>query len=269
MNDQKQSLPLEFRRLIIVSVVVLLVLALFLIMMFFNAAKENRYIGRDVAPQTTLTFQGQGEVVVVPDASEFSFSVQFESLEVSEAQDEVASLVNEIIEYLKQSGVSEEKIKTVSYSVFPRYENRPVSAIYDERIIWPNSERVLVGYEVVHTTRVVVDELERSGELVGGVGERGATNISGIIFTVSDEKEIKNVARRLAIEEAKREAEVVAKDLGVKLVRVVSFSENQPGFFTRMEMSKDSMQDYSVDQPVFSPGEEKIISTVIITYEIK
>ena len=45
-----------------------------------------------------------------------------------------------------------------------------------------------------------------------------------------DEDAVRAVARKEAIDEARAKAKILARDLGVRLVRVVNFSENSGGY---------------------------------------
>lgn len=255
----------EKTRFLTVITSTLLVLSLFLVVQIFNSVKEFRYIGADIAPQVTMSFAGEGEVLAVPDVAEFTFTLREEVETVEAAQRAVAEKTQDITEYLLAEGVEERYVKTVGYNVRPRYEYHSVDRHQ------PAGERVLVGYEVTQNTQVTVKDMDRAGELVGGVGQRGATQISNVIFSVEDETEIKWRARQLAIEDAKTRAERLAQDLGMTLIRVVDFQENRSPSFPEPYMARDILESVEVDAPTpgFSPGEQEIVSRVEITYEIR
>ena len=239
---------------------------LFIVFQTVNTIEEKNFIGSDVTTLSTITVSGEGSVLAVPDVAEFTFSVKVEAEEVSEAQKEVADKVNETVSFLKEQGVEENSIKTVGYTTHPRYEWRSS----DRPEISSNfgRERVLVGYVVNHTTKVTVKKMEDAGDLVGEVGERGATDISGIRFLVDNEETLKKEARALAIEDAKEEAEILSKDLGVEIIRLIDFSESSslPPYIMRGEMMEaDSVKT----ETSFEAGEEEINSQVQIRYEVK
>lgn len=243
--------------------VFLFVLVLFFVFQTINTIEEKKFIGSDTNTQSTITVSGEGSVVAIPNIAEFTFSVQHEAKEVPEAQEEVADSVNEIVSLLKEKGVEEKNIKTVGYSTYPRYEWRSPN-----RLEISSRERVLVGYEVIHTTKVTVEKMEDAGTLVGEIGNLGATNISGIKFLVENEDDLKKEARGLAIENAKEEAETLSKDLGVEIIRLVEFSESSalPPYMMREEMLES---DAVTTETSFEAGEEEISSQVRIRYEVK
>lgn len=244
--------------------VLLVILSVFLISFTFKVVEEKRYISE---PRAVITVSGEGSVLAIPDVANFGFSVKYEAETVSEAQEEVAGKVEEIVSFLKEEGVEDRYIKTSGYSTQPRYEWRPLSELSSGN----GRERVLVGYEVIHTTKVTVTDMEKAGGLVGGVGDRGATDISGVRFSVEDEDELKREARKEAIEKAKSKAERLSDDLGVDLVRVVSFNESRPSFpyYERDLMMEESTWAADGAAPSFEPGEEEVKSNVEIKYEIR
>ncbi len=262
MNEFNRVHNGHLRVLMILIGVLLTVLILLFSFMAVNALEEIRKPG-DV--RATITVTGEGSVVAVPDIAEFNFSVKYEADTVSEAQQEVAGRMDEIVSFLKEEGVDEKDIKTVGYSTHPRYE----WIAPDERTSRTSGERVLVGYEVIHSTSIVVRDMPEAGRLVGGVGERGATNISGVTFSIDDENELKKEARSKAIEDAKNEAKSLAEDLNVRIIGMVEFNEtgSLPGFM-RADHFVEADTAMSTE-PSFEPGEEKIVSEVRIKYEIR
>lgn len=245
---------------------VLVVLGIFLLALTVNTVKEFKYIGSGQYPDSTISFSGTGEVFAVPDVATFSFSVTKEASTVDEAQKAVEDVISVATQILKDQGVEEKDIKTTSYNVYPRYDYRNTSN-------FGGSERVFKGYEVSQTTSVKVKEAAKSGDILGKIGALEVTNVSGLSFQVDDTDELKREARQLAIEEAKEKAEALSKDLGVKLVRIISFYEdsNDGGYPYPMYESAMGGDGMSVKNtvPTFSTGENKITSRVTITYEIK
>lgn len=99
--------------------------------------------------------------------------------------------------------------------------------------------------------------------------------ITGLDFVVDDIEKVKAEAREKAVADAKAKAKVLSKTLGVKLDTIVNFYENGDGAYPimyRSEMSADTkvMNAGSVSvAPSLPTGENKVISNVTITYEVK
>src|SRR3990167_705420 len=103
-------------------VLVLLIFAIFLAVKTINMIKEYKFIGGGVPTANTIIVFGEGEVFAVPDIAEFSFSVAEEKKTVKDAQETAAKKINTIIAFLDENGIEEKDIKTINYSVYPRYE---------------------------------------------------------------------------------------------------------------------------------------------------
>lgn len=222
---------------------------------------------------TTIQIMGEGEVLAKPDIGTFSFAVQAEGNTATEAQTDSAEAMNAILAYLEAEGVKEDDVKTQNYNLNQKYR-------YEERVCVSNNycppgERVEDGFEVYQNVTVKVRDLENAGMLIAGVGERGATNVSSLQFTVDDESELKAQARAEAIVDAKGKARVLADDLDMKLGRVVNFYENE-GYYPSpyyaetkaMGMGGEMMDEASV-APNLPTGENTIRSQVTIVYELK
>lgn len=221
------------------------------------------------AYEATISVNGEGEVLAVPDVGQFSFSVNAEGETASEAQERSGTAVNDILAYLRDQGIEDKDIKTQNYNLYPRYR-------WEERVCPAGSfcgpgERVEDGFEVTQTVSVKVREADTAGSVIAGVGERGATNISSLNFIIDDIDALKAEAREIAIVDAKANAEQLAKDLGVDLKRIVSFYEEggnryEPQYEARA-FSLESA-DAGFGGAELPAGEESTTVSVNITYEI-
>lgn len=218
---------------------------------------------------TTITIQGTGEVLAKPDIGQFSFAVYAEGETASEAQTTSAEAINEILAYLAEQGVEEKDIKTQYYNLNPKYR-------YEERFCAANTycppgEPIIDGFEVSQNVSVKVRDLEGAGDIISGVGDRGATNISGLNFTIDDETVLKADARAKAIADAKQKADALAKDLGMSVDRIVGFYEEQ-GYnpmYNRAYGGDMAMEESYMSAPSLPSGENTITSSISLTVELK
>lgn len=250
-------------------VITLGVLSLFLAAKFIAEVKAFRFIGSYPQGQSVINVSGKGEVVGMPDIATFSFTVSEESLVVKEAQDEAAQKTNDILAYLKKNGVADKDIKTSSYTIYPRYEYQKIGApsYYPQ----PEGKRNLAAYVVSQSITVKVRNLGDAGKLLAGIGELGATDVSGLSFDFDKRDELVREARDKAIKDARDEAAKLAKSLGVRLVRIVSYSEGggYQLYYAKAEMAFGRGGDAASVAPEIPVGEDKIFSNVTIIYEIK
>jgi uncharacterized protein len=218
---------------------------------------------------TTISVTGEGEVMSVPDIGQFSFSVNEAGTDAKIAREALTTKTEAILNYLKEAGVEEKDIKTESYNLYPKYkyESRPCAF----GSYCPPGEQIQDGFEVSQMVRVKVRDIDKAGELLTNVGDKGATNISGLDFTIDDPDALKAEARELAIADAKAKAEALAEDLGVRLVKMVGYNEdgNYPMPYYGMGgdmVAQESAKSSDVAIPV---GENETVSRVTITYQIR
>ncbi|HXK39771.1 MAG TPA: SIMPL domain-containing protein [Candidatus Paceibacterota bacterium] len=258
--------------------VLAIVLAAYVAILALAKLREYPYIGSQYPSGNVITVEGKGEVMAVPDLAEISFGVRSEKPTLAEAQADAATRMNAVIAYLKEQGIDEKDIKTTNYSANPRYEYGvdavPLGAPAMDSLIYPPYPRpgrqTLVGYEVYQNVSVKVRDIGRSETILGGVGNLGVTDVSGPYFTIDDEDELKREARREAIKDARQKAGDLADDLDVRLVRVVSFSENSyPVYYGREVMLQAADSSAPPVVPDLPPGENAVTAYVTVTYEIR
>lgn len=251
----------------ILIVLILLGITLLLFAKVLGEFKSNRFIGQSMDVRSTITVSGVGEMTVIPDVGEFSFAVVQEAQETADAQNKVSEAMDNLLKYLEEFGVKEKDIKTTSYNISPRYEYTN-----NNEFRFPSGARELVGYEVSQWVTVKVRALDILGSVIGEIGSRGATNISNVRFTVEDEEVVKAEAREIAIADARAKAKILAKDLGVSLVRIVSFSEGGGGIYRNFAVTEARIGisgDTGISLPQIPVGENEIISNVTITYSVE
>ncbi len=257
-------------------VVVLILLAVFLAAHTLGALKGLSYIGADVPPMNTITVEGDGEVMAIPDIASFTFSIVEKAKTVAIAQEAATKKMQAVQDYLKEQDIDEKDIKTTSYSVYPQYEWSAAACPAMVGAYCPPGKQVLTGYEVRQSVEVKVRKTDQAGDLLSGVGEKGASELSGLTFEVDEDDTLRNQAREEAIDEAKEKAEALADQLGVRLVRIVSFSENPYGYpdpyygYGKGGVAMEARAMDTAAPAVPTPsGENKYTSNVMITYEIR
>lgn len=234
--------------------------------------KGYRFIGGGVAATNTIAVSGDGEILAAPDIATISFTVREEAKKVSDAQDKVSVKVKAALASVRAQGVADKDIKTQNYSSYPKYEwqEGAVSCAGLNCPPYRPGKQVIVGYEVSQSVTVTVRNLESVNALVEGLATAGVTEMQGPNFTIDKEDDLKAQARKQAIEKARAKAEILARDLGVTLVRIVSFSEGQnyPMYATMKSVGLGAAEA-AAPTPELPQGEQKITSNVTVTYEIR
>lgn len=253
------------------SLAVLGFLALFLAAATVYELKSAGAIDSGRPVTNSIMVSGKGEAVAIPDIATFSFSVTKEAKTAPEAQKLATDISNKMFEVIKKDGVDDKDVKTTNYSLYPKYDytQTPCPAIYPSNC--QPSKEILKGYEISQTFEVKVRDIAKAGQIVADVTAVGATNINGPTFGVDKEDDVIAKARNEAIANAKSKAEAIAKGLGVRLVRIVSFNENENGYYAA-PMMKSALSigvSDAVSAPQLPVGENKYSRTVSITYEIQ
>ena len=219
---------------------------------------------------TNISVNGEGEATAIPDVGQFSFTVAADAGTAAEAQELSGTKVNDILAYLKEQGIEEKDVKTRDYNLNPRYRYENTGCMGG----WcPPGEQIADGFDVSQTVEVKVRDTAKAGSLIAGVGEKGATNMSGLSFTVDDTDVVKTEARTDAIADAKAKAEKIAEDLGVEIVRMTSFYEMEPYYSPEpYNMAREEaavMQDSAFGGAKMPVGENTTKVQVSVSFEVR
>ena len=246
----------------------LLVLALFLLAQTVNILGN---IGRSTNPATdTVTVQGDGQATLPPDVARISFTVENTKTSVSDAQAATTKQANDAIDFVKEQGIADKDIKTLSYNISPQY-SYPNPCQFGE--ICPDYNRTpkVTGYQVSETIQVTMRDLTKVGDMLAGLGKLNVQNLNGPAFALDDSSAGYDAARADAIAKAKTQANLLAKQLGVHLGKIVNFSESSGGYAYPMYALGMGASDSSkaVSAPNIPTGENTYNASVSITYEIR
>lgn len=240
-----------------VKIVLLILVSILVVLYSINVYKEGQLIGSSAS--NVISVSGTGEIDVKPDLATISLTVRESNKDTKQAEILVSERTQKLLTSLK--GVIEDKdIKTDSYTSYPRY-SYPI-----------NSAPKIDGYETTQNISIKVRDTENVSKVIALISSAGIKEVSGPNYTIDDDGDYKDIARKEAIDDAKDKAELLAKQLGVKLVRIVSFSESDyspmyPVMYKANSMSLDAAAPEAL--PTLPTGENTIKSNVNITYEIK
>jgi len=213
-----------------------------------------------LAPTRTFTVMGEGKVVTEPTLAKLSFSVVSEGFDPARVQAENSTTINKGIDFVKEQGITEDNIKTTGFNLTPRYT-----------YIRETGRSFIDGYRQTQTVSLEIEDLSIVGDIISGLSSRGINQITSVSFDVTDEEkeELLNNARTKAFDDARDQAEDMAKSVGVRVGRVVSFSESGAG--NRSVFLESKAYDMSVGEgsPSIEPGSQDINVNVSVTYEIK
>lgn len=236
-----------------------LIFVLMIMVIAFLGASINEK--SQASESQVITVSGTGEVYAAPDVGLVDISVKTEAKNVATATTNNSTKMNDIISFIKSQSIEDKDIKTTGFNINPLYS-------WEDK----TGKRNLTGYEVTQTINVKIRDLAKVGSLISGATEKGANDIGSLSFIVDDDEKVKEEAKNLAIKDAQAKAKNLEKALGVKMVKIINFSESSYAPVTaRYENLVYKQLDSSAGgvSPTIQTGQNKITSTVTITYAIK
>src|SRR5688572_27857942 len=241
------------KRLLTITHVMALVLAAASVL----HAQETRTISDTSKRQTRVTVSGDAIVQAQPDTAILTIAVVTQAKRALDAQQENATKTDALVRALKAAAGTGAEVKTSGYSVQPM------------RVYRENQPPTISGYEARNTVTVTMSELAKVGNVIDAATQAGANDISGIAFTLRQDRPARDRALTEATREAMSKAEVVSKALGRKVTRVVEVQEEgfvrppQPVYQAEAFMKRDS-----VATPI-EVGSLDITSRVLLIVEVE
>lgn len=218
----------------------------------------------------TIVISGTAKVLAVPDISTINFTVRASSQNnnTKALQDEIAIKAGNVFSKLEDLGIDRKDIQTSNYSVTPKYSYRDCS-----RMAMPCESSYVSGYEASEGINVKVRDTENVSKILNILAEERVTEVYGPNFEVDNIESLKDQARNLAIKDAREKAGVLANSLGVKIDKIVSFSDASAGYVPMPMMANQARDAYATKEmmstPMIEQGEQEIVSNVAITFQIR
>jgi uncharacterized protein YggE len=224
-----------------------------------NSLKEYNYIGITNEQRHTISVTGEGKVTGIPDVAQIQLGYNVEKKTVADAQKNATEKMNAMIDKLKKDfQIDEKDIQTSGYNIYPQYD-------------WTTGKQIMRGYQVSENLNVKVRNLDKISDILSVAGTLGLNQVGGLNFEIDNPEKLKQSAREIAITAAKDKADALAKVAGVKLGRIVSFTESgsQPSPNYPIYAMKESMaSDSAGAAPQIEAGSTDIVITATVEYEI-
>ena len=205
---------------------------------------------------TRLDITATGSVTRVPDIAVISAGVVTRSATAGGAIRDAAARMARVRSELTRAGVADRDIQTSNISLNPDY-------VYEN-----NQPPKLTGYNASNQLSVRFRNIADAGKIIDALVAVGANQINGPTLTLDHPETALDEARTRAIALGRARADLYARSLGLRVVRVVAVSESggysppppMPVMMARAESSADSKID---------PGEQKLEISVAMTFELQ
>ncbi|WP_344125928.1 SIMPL domain-containing protein [Luedemannella flava] len=162
-------------------------------------------------PRDSVLVDGTGEVYGTPDTLTAELGVETTAATVGEAMDRASVAATRMRDALLRAGIARADIQTSSVSVAPKEDE-------DQRII---------GYTASVGLTVKIRDLRRAGAILSAAIAAGgnAARLDGVSYAIDNDAALLATARRKAFADARRKAELYAREAGRRLGRVLKVSE--------------------------------------------
>jgi uncharacterized protein YggE len=195
-----------------------------------------------------------GTVVVEPDQARITGGVTADGATAREALTKNTAAMQKVIAELKAAGIDAKDIQTAAFRVEPRY-TRPAEG----------HAPTIDGYTVTNEVQVLVRDLGKLGDILDRLVSAGANQTAGLSFEVSQAETLLDEARKQAVANALRRAQLYAQAAGAAVGEVLFITEGsgeppRPVFMARA-MKADAV-------PI-ERGTETLEANVTITWALK
>ncbi len=211
---------------------------------------------KGIFDQPHITVVGTGEVDARPDMATITVGVVTEGETASAALEENTERMKKLFEQLQNSGIAEKDMQTANFNVSPKYQHHPQG----------RESPKIVGYTVTNEVRLKVRRLSSLGRVLDELVQDGANRIHGISFSIDDDSNLLDEARKKAIADARHKAELLAGAANMRLGRPLQISDQPPS--RPVPVQHFRMAEAAQAVPI-APGEVTQTATIHLTYALE
>ena len=207
---------------------------------------------------TRLDISATGTVSRVPDLAIISAGVVTKSATATGAIADNAARMERVRAALRRAGIADKDIQTSSINLNPdyRYEN--------------NQAPVLTGYQASNNVSVKFRDIRNSGKILDALVAEGANQLNGPSLTIDKPESAYDEARIKAIAAGRARAELYARSLGMRVVRLVAVSEGGGNYprppmpMLQMAAKAERSADTAID-----PGSQDLEITLSMSFDLQ
>ncbi len=221
------------------------------------AIAQDIAVARPIAG-TRLDISATGTVSRVPDLAIISAGVVTRASTATAAIAENAARMERVRAALKRAGIADRDIQTSSINLNPDYR-------YQD-----NQPPVLTGYQASNNVSIKFRDIRNSGRILDALVAEGANQINGPSLTIDKPEAAYDEARTRALAVGRARAELYARSLGMRVVRLLSVSES--GGFSRPPMpmyARAEMAQAADAKTAIDPGSQDLDVSLSMSFELQ
>ena len=205
---------------------------------------------------TRLDVVAVGEVTRIPDIARIGAGVVTQAPSATEAIRLNAARMTSVRAALRRAGIADRDIQTSSISLQPEYryaENHPPQ---------------LTGYRASNEVNVRFRDIAQTGRILDALVAEGANQINGPSLELDRPEAALDEARTAAIATARARADLYARALGMRVVRVIAVSETGA---PRAPVPRPMMmrREAANDATQIDPGEQRLSVALTVSFELR
>lgn len=226
---------------------VLLISGVLLVAAAIAGVAQPSKVGAANTSTTTITVTGNGSVNATPDKASFNFGVQVNAATAADANNKANAQAQAIVDALKSAGVPDSDIQTSSVSLWPQTSS---------------DGQTVTGFQASNSVSVSTD-IGKSGALVDAAVGAGANQINGPTLSVGDQSSYYAQALKLAVNDAKTQAQAIADAAGLTLGGITHITN---GGSTPTPIYYGYADSAKVAATPIEAGSQQIQASVTVTY---
>lgn len=206
---------------------------------------------------TRLDVNASGEVTRAPDIAVVSAGVVTRAASAGSALQQAAARMARVRSALRAAGIEDRDIQTSNISLNPEYR-------YDN-----NQPPRLTGYTASNTVNVRFRDIASAGKVIDALVAEGANQINGPTLTIDKPEAALDEARAKAVAAGRARADLYARSLGLRVVRVVAVSESGSSYPAPPPMPMMARAEMAAADTKIDPGEQKLQVNLAMTFELQ
>ncbi len=202
-----------------------------------------------------IVVTGSAQIATEPDMATLNLGVTTQGRTAAAAVAANTTAMAKVLAKLQASGIEDRDLQTSNFNVQPQWDQQRLSS----------GQRQIVGFWASNQLSVRVRDLDVLGDVMDAVIDEGANTFNGLSFGLQEPEPVRDEARKQAVADARRKAELFAAAAGVTLGPLMSLTEfgggGAPQPMARMEMAM-------ADSVPIAAGEVGITASVSLVYTI-
>lgn len=209
-----------------------------------------------------LSVRGEAVLMVEPDQVSITIGVISDNKNAKLALAENSQTMRDTIAALESLGFIKDDYQTQNFSIRPQWSSRPSNS--------SNAKREIIGYSVNNSLQLKTGRIDDIGDVIAATTDVGANQIQSIQFGLKNPRQYREQAIVAASNNAKADAQSLAKANGVRIINVQSINLNNASASISqvpkaMVMESRMMADSA---PPIQAGDISVRASVNIVYEI-